>query len=187
MKRLAVVIFMMVLMGGSLLAQVVQQTPKKVEKFAGLNPTIVKQAPLGARGLSASPLAELQATVSGTFWRNPRWVETMNLTSDQQRRMDEVFQQYRLRLVDLTATLQKEELVLEPLLANMPPSADNGAKIMTQIDRIADSRAELEKANSKMLVGILQLLSKEQFDKLPVPRKVTLGTKLDKADKLNLK
>jgi hypothetical protein len=180
---------MVVLIGNvPLLAQAVEPAVKpavkKVQKFPGVDPAAVKQA-VTSKGFSASPLAELQATVSGTFWRNPRWVETMSLTSDQQRKMDEVFQQYRLKLVDLTATLQKEELVLEPLLANMPPSVENGTKIQTQIDRIADSRAELEKANSKMLVGILQLLSKEQFDKMPLPRKVTLGAKLDKKSNLN--
>jgi hypothetical protein len=176
MKRLGIAIVMVTLMGnGRLLAQAVEPAVKKVEKVPGVDPALLKQAV--GKGSPASPLAELQATVSGTFWRNPKWVETMGLTSDQQRKMDEVFQQYRLRLVDLTATLQKEELVLEPLLANMPPSAENGTKIQTQIDRIADSRAELEKANSKMLFGILQLLNKEQFDKLPMPRKVTVGTK----------
>lgn len=199
MKRLGVAIVMMVLLGSSpLLAQAVEQGPKKLDKLNGLNPELLKKATVGSKNGSASPLAQLQATVSGTFWRNPRWAEMMNLSTEQQRRMDEVFQQYRLKLVDLTATLQKEELVLEPLLATMPPSADNGTKILTQIDRIADSRAELEKANSKMLVGILQLLNKEQFDKLPVtPRKTALGADLvnkvfektnkSKTDKLNLK
>jgi hypothetical protein len=117
-----------------------------------------------------SPLTALQATVKGTFWRNPAWVETLALSADQQSKMDEVFQQYRLKLIDLTASLQKEELILEPLLGSTRP-APEVEKIMTQIDRIADARAELEKANSKMLVSILEVLNADQWSKLPLQGK----------------
>src|SRR5262249_16971962 len=59
---------------------------------------------------TTSPLTALQATVKGTFWRNPEWVKTMDLSADQQNMMDGIFHQYRLKLIDLTAALQKEEL-----------------------------------------------------------------------------
>jgi Spy/CpxP family protein refolding chaperone len=95
----------------------------------------------------------------------------LELSGEQQKKMDEAFHQYRLKLIDLTASLQKEELILEPLFAAMPAAPENEAKILTQIDRIADARAELEKANSRMLVGILQILTPEQRNKLPMPGK----------------
>jgi Spy/CpxP family protein refolding chaperone len=120
---------------------------------------------------SVSPLTSLQATVKGTFWRNPEWVKLLDLSADQQKKMDEIFQQYRLKLVDLTASLQKEELILEPLLGGSRPAPEAEAKILAQIDRIAESRAELEKANSKMLVAILQVLTPEQWSKLPTQQK----------------
>jgi Spy/CpxP family protein refolding chaperone len=120
---------------------------------------------------ATSPLTLLQATVKGTFWRNPEWIKLLDLSPDQQRKMDDVFQQYRLKLIDLTGSLQKEEIILEPLLASGKPAPDAEAKIFIQIDRIADARAELEKANSRMLVGILRMLSAEQWSKLPVPTK----------------
>src|SRR5262245_3354006 len=65
---------------------------------------------------NTSPLTSLQATVKGTFWRNPEWVKILDLSVDQQKKMDEIFQQFRLKLIDLTGALQKEELILEPLL-----------------------------------------------------------------------
>jgi Spy/CpxP family protein refolding chaperone len=129
-------------------------------------------APL--KGPSASPLTTLQATVKGTFWRNPEWINLLELSADQQKRMDEIFQQYRLKLIDLSASLQKEEIILEPLLSGTKPAPDAEAKILTQVDRIAEARAELEKANSKMLVNILQVLNADQWNKLPLkPRKET--------------
>jgi len=118
---------------------------------------------------NTSPLTSLQATVKGTFWRNPEWVKVLDLSADQQKKMDEIFQQFRLRLIDLNGSLQKEELILEPLLGPTRPSPEAETKILTQIDRIAEARAELEKANSKMLVSILQVLNAEQWSKLPMP------------------
>ena len=124
------------------------------------------------KGSPASPLTALQATVKGTFWRNPEWISMLELSADQQKRMDDIFQQYRLKLIDLNASLQKEELILEPLLGGTKPSPDAEVKIMSQVDRIAEARAELEKANSRMLVNILQVLNTDQWSKLPLrPKK----------------
>jgi Spy/CpxP family protein refolding chaperone len=39
-------------------------------------------------------------------------------------------------------------------------------KILAQIDRIAQARAELEKANSRMLLAIRQSLTMEQWTKI---------------------
>jgi len=73
-----------------------------------------------------SPLTSLQSTIKGTFWRNPEWIKLLDLSADQQKKMDEIFQQYRLKLIDLTASLQKEELILEPLLG--PNRAGTGSR-----------------------------------------------------------
>jgi Spy/CpxP family protein refolding chaperone len=100
---------------------------------------------------------------SGTWWREQSFVSRLSLTPDQQKRMDDVFQQNRIKLIDLKATLDKEEAILDPML-----KADrlDEIKVAAQIDKVADSRAELEKANAKMLLGIRQVLTPEQWTKL---------------------
>ena len=100
---------------------------------------------------------------SGTWWRDSKYVAVLSLTMDQQKRMDDVFQQNRVRLIDLKATLDKEEANLEPML-----KADRLDEVMAgaQIDKVANARAELEKANAKMLLGIRQVLTPEQWTKL---------------------
>jgi Spy/CpxP family protein refolding chaperone len=90
-------------------------------------------------------------------------VQNLNLNSDQQKKMDDIFQQNRLRLVDLTATLQKEEITMEPLMAADTPDE---AKILSQIDKAAQARAELEKANARFLLGIRRILTPDQWKKL---------------------
>jgi Spy/CpxP family protein refolding chaperone len=84
----------------------------------------------------------------------------LSLTPDQQKKMDEVFQQSRVKLIDLKATLDKEEAILEPL---MKAERLDEPRVALQIDKVADARAELEKANARMLLGIRQLLTPDQW------------------------
>jgi TonB family protein len=89
--------------------------------------------------------------------------QRLGLTAEQQKKMDDVFQQARLKLIDLKAVLDKEEVIMEPLMAAEQPDE---AKIVAQIDKVAQARAELEKANARMLLGIRRVLTAEQWEKL---------------------
>src|SRR5581483_2220979 len=53
----------------------------------------------------------LRAPAPGRWWHDPPMVQSLALTSDQQKKMDDIFQQHRLKLIDLTATLQREEAI----------------------------------------------------------------------------
>ena len=117
----------------------------------------------------------------GRWWNNPEMAQKLGLTADQQKKMDEIFQQHRLKLIDLNASLQKEEAILEPLMEGDQPEE---SKIVAQIDRVAQSRAELEKANARMLLGIRRILNPDQWKKLqtearpggfPTPRPMPPG------------
>jgi protein CpxP len=99
----------------------------------------------------------------GRWWKNPEMAQKLSLTPDQQKRMDDIFQQNRMRLIDLNASLQKEEATMEPLMEADQPDE---ARILAQIDRVAQARAELEKADARMLLGIRRTLSPEQWKKL---------------------
>jgi Spy/CpxP family protein refolding chaperone len=97
------------------------------------------------------------------WWHNPDIIQKLTLTPDQQKRMDDILQQSRLQLIDLRANLEKQELLMEPMLASNPPDTN---KILAQIDHTAQARAELEKANAKMLLGIRNVLTPDQWTKL---------------------
>jgi len=99
----------------------------------------------------------------GMWWHNPDLVQKLALTPDQQKRMDDILQSSRLQLVDLRANVEKQELLMEPMLAANPPDTN---KILAQIDHTAQARAELEKANAKMLLGIRNVLTPDQWTKL---------------------
>ena len=99
----------------------------------------------------------------GRWWDNPRLAQEIGLTDDQKKKMDDIFEQHRLQLVDLNATLEKDEILLHPML-----QADqlDEQKVLSQIDAIAQARAELEKANARMLFGIRKVLTPDQWKKL---------------------
>ena len=103
----------------------------------------------------------------GRWWDEGRMAETLKLTDAQRKAMDDIYQQHRLKLVDLHATLQKEELTMEPLIRADQPDE---AKILAQIDKVAQARAELEKANARMLFEIRRQLTAEQWKTLQAER-----------------
>ena len=99
----------------------------------------------------------------GMWWKDTNVAQQLNLTPEQIKRMDGIFEQSRLQLIDLHASLQKQEIMLEPMLSANPVDV---AKASAQIDKVAQARAELEKANAKMLLGIRGVLSPDQWTKL---------------------
>jgi Spy/CpxP family protein refolding chaperone len=99
----------------------------------------------------------------GIWWKNPDIIQKLTITPDQQKRMDDIFQQSRIQLIDLKANVEKQEVLLEPMLAANPPDTN---KVLAQIDKAAQARAELEKANARMLLGIRTVLTPDQWTKL---------------------
>ena len=101
------------------------------------------------------------------WWNSPHAIEKFKLTETQRKAMDDIYQQHRLTLVDLHATLEKAELSMEPLIRADSPDEN---KILSQIDRVAQARAELEKANARMLLGLRKQLTPEQWKQFEAER-----------------
>jgi Spy/CpxP family protein refolding chaperone len=99
----------------------------------------------------------------GAWWRNAEMAKKIGISDEQAKKLDAIFQQNRLALVDADANLRKEEIKLQPLV-----DADNPdeAAVIAQIDRVAQARAELEKTNARLLLGIRKQLTAEQWQKL---------------------
>jgi periplasmic protein CpxP/Spy len=104
---------------------------------------------------------------SGHWWNNQSTVDKLKLTDAQRKSMDDVLLQHREKLVDLRGNVEKAELVLEPLMREDQP---NETKILAQIDKLAQARAELEKANARFLLAIRGKLTPEQWKQLQAER-----------------
>jgi Spy/CpxP family protein refolding chaperone len=103
----------------------------------------------------------------GRWWDNPDIAQKLGLSADQQKKMDDIFLQSRLKLIDEHASVEKQEAILEPLLSAEQPDE---TKILAQIDKVAQSRAELEKANARMLLGLRGVLTTAQWKTLQTLR-----------------
>jgi periplasmic protein CpxP/Spy len=96
----------------------------------------------------------------GRWWNNPKIIERLKLTDEQRKAMDDIFQKHREKLVDLRGNLEKAEIEMEPLVKADQP---NESTVMSQIDKVAQARAELEKANARFLFALRAKLSPEQW------------------------
>lgn len=152
--RIMTLIGTTLLCAGAALAQTPERTP----------------APPGEerrRMVERQAIREVRAGVrvprSGKWWKNSEIVQKVGLSDSQVQEMEKIFQEHRLRLIDLHATLQKEETRLEPLIESDQP---NEAEVAAQIDRVASARGALEKANAMMYLGIRKQMSTDQWKKL---------------------
>ena len=104
----------------------------------------------------------------GRWWNNPRIAEQLKLTDDQRKEFDNILQQHRATLIDLRANVEKAELAMEPLISSDQP---NESAILAQIDKVAQARAELEKANARYLLAIRSKLTPDQWKQVQDFRK----------------
>ncbi len=129
------------------------------------------QAPAGGPGfLGHKPPFEKalgSQGAHGRWWNNPEMVEKLKLTDEQRKAMDGILLQHREKLVDLKGTVEKAEIEMEPLMREDEP---NEAKIVAQIDKIAQARAELEKANARFLLALRSKLTPEQWKAVQAER-----------------
>jgi Spy/CpxP family protein refolding chaperone len=103
----------------------------------------------------------------GRWWNDPAMVEKLKLSDDQRKAMDAILINHREQLVDMRAAVEKSELEMEPLMQDDVP---NEARVLAQIDKIAQARAELEKANARFLLAIRAKLSPDQWKQLQAAR-----------------
>ena len=121
-------------------------------------------------GMHRPPMERAMGTHEGfgRWWNNPKIVEKLKLTDDQRKAMDQIFQEHREKLVDLRGNVEKAEIAMEPLVRADQP---NEQAVLAQIDKVAQARAELEKANARFLFALRSKLTPEQWKQVQEFRK----------------
>jgi Spy/CpxP family protein refolding chaperone len=101
--------------------------------------------------------------MAGKWWKNSELVKKIGISEAQVQQIEKIFQDHRMKLIDLRSAVQKQELTLQPLVdADRPDEA----KVTAQIDQVAQARTNLEKSNAQMLLAIRRVLSVEQWRQL---------------------
>ncbi len=119
--------------------------------------------PGGPALIGPPPSTRMMGPGPGAWWKDSEMVKKLGLSEAQVGRIEQTFLEYRLRLIDLRADLEKQELGLRPLLdADRPDEA----KVAAQLDLITTARGKLEKESALMLLAIRRVLSTEQWKRL---------------------
>lgn len=112
---------------------------------------------------STSTHSGLQVGPPGRWWDDRDYAKSLNLQSDQKKRMDGIFNDHKGELSSLLKGLRKEENTLSSLSRAKEPDEQ---QILAQIDRVAQARADLEKSAARMLLSIRRELTPDQVKKL---------------------
>ncbi len=132
----------------------------------GLSPGSI---PSPSRNSTDAPVrAGLQLGPPGQRWWDDRgFVKSLKLRPDQQARMDAIFEQNRNLLLSRFDGLQQAEAQMAQLSNSASP--DESA-LYAQIDRVAQARADLEKANTHLLLQLRSQMDPDQIKRLEKSR-----------------
>lgn len=99
----------------------------------------------------------------GAWWKNSDIVKEVGITDSQATQIAQTFMEHKLKLIDLRAELEKQEVQLQPLIdADQPDEA----QVSTQLDQVLAARGRLEKESAMMMLSIRRVLNVDQWKKL---------------------
>lgn len=141
---------------------IAQQTQSEVTPLPGKPMVRTEVRVIGGPGAMGYEPGEFGPGL-GAWWKNSEVVSKLQLSEEQVRKISQTFLDHKLKLIDLQADLEKQELRLQPLMDIDQPDE---SKVGAQIDLITAARGKLEKENAMMMLDIRRWLSVEQWKKL---------------------
>ena len=120
----------------------------------------VQQSGVTARG-------GVQLGPPSRWWDDKHYAKTLHLRPDQKKRMDGLFDENRANLVNRYEALQQEESKMETL--SHAQTLDETA-LFAQIDRVAQARADLEKATTHYMLQVRKEMDADQIKRLDASR-----------------
>ncbi len=125
---------------------------------------------IGPNSRSARPSGSrggLQLAPPGRWWNDKSVVKSLKLRPDQQTRMDSIFAQNRSVLQNSYLGLQQAEGRMLEL--SKSPAIDEAA-LSAQVDRVAQARADLEKAYTHLQLQLRKEMDPDQLARLDKQR-----------------
>ena len=116
-----------------------------------------------ALGLLLTAGAIAQGLAEGKWWKRPRIVQELQLTSAQDAQLEKIFAKSKPRLIDLRADLEKKQFEYEQ--AMQADTVDRKA-VEAKIEAREEARARLQTELSLMELDMKQVLKPEQREHL---------------------
>jgi Spy/CpxP family protein refolding chaperone len=99
----------------------------------------------------------------GEWWNDPEIAQRVGLSDQQKQQLEKISQDARLKMIDLRANLEKQQVILAPMLRAY--NADE-AQVLAQIDKVTQARAALERARVQAMLASRKVLTEDQWKKL---------------------
>ena len=113
--------------------------------------------------LASSSAAQMVEMPAGKWWKRPKVVEALQITAEQQQRLDEVFSKNRRAFVDLKADVDRRTIDLEEALASREVDPK---KVAAASDSLEQARGRLGKARTMMVVDMRAILTEAQWKQI---------------------
>jgi Spy/CpxP family protein refolding chaperone len=100
--------------------------------------------------------------------RDPQVAERLGISADQRKKIETSMQEHRLKQIDLRAALEKAQVTMQPLMNADQPDEK---QILSQIDRVHQTQAELQKDEVRLQLDVRKILTADQWKKLQDERR----------------
>ncbi len=97
------------------------------------------------------------------WWKNPRVAQKLGLTDDQLQQLEKISYDSRMKMIDLHAAVQKEQLELGHELQADHPNED---AVLGQVDKVSQAKAAMARAHVRTLLATRNVLSPQQWQEL---------------------
>lgn len=129
---------------------------------------MTKRILIAAIVMMAAVIAQAQKLPPGKWWRRPEVVQELQLTSEQQQRLDDLFRAAADELIDAKAAVDKLQVALRGELDRAQVRRQEVQRIAGQLN---DARGRLFERELMMLVDMRGVLTEQQW--------MRMRTKLD--------
>jgi Spy/CpxP family protein refolding chaperone len=123
----------------------------------------VKRALLAALVLVLATSAFAQNLPPGKWWRRPEIVQSLNISEEQQNKLENIFRTSSGDLIDLRGEVEKLNINLR---ADLDQSQLDRAAIRRDAQRLSDARTRLFERELMMLVDMRGVLNDSQWDRM---------------------
>jgi Spy/CpxP family protein refolding chaperone len=106
--------------------------------------------------------ASARAQVEGKWWKRPRIVQALGLTTEQTAELEKIFAKSRPKIIDLKADLEKKQFAYQQA---MTADKVDRKEVAGLIEAREQARAQLQKELSLMELDMRQVLTPEQREK----------------------
>ena len=124
----------------------------------GDNVFYFRQGPMGGGTISIH--SEMPP---GNWWKNSEIAQQLQITDQQRQQLEQAFVEHRMKLVDLHADVEKQEIKLQSLMDADQPA---DSQVMAQMDHLLAARGNLEKEFTAMTLNFRHIVTPEQWRKL---------------------